>query len=751
MESATTEEELQTILKDLKEKDAIVTDKLNKFVTSTLNSQNHDINKLDLLKTQLNTALSSSHEISKMLTSASYGAGKISSKVRSIEVEKQRVNDSLKYVEDTITLKTSISGCKEAMDLRDWEKAAEFVHQAMILPDELVDGEFANAKVPSTELPEYPRDSINQAADSLGQLFMREFNKAATAKDMENLTRYFKLFPLCGLEKQGLDAYAKFICGIITNLSRSIMQNTKSSAETKVPFYGKAMSRLFENIASIIAQHAPIVERHYGKGRMCRVVDRIQDEADSQGGLIMDTLWDERRIDRLISEIRSYPYTFLVNSFAGISSATSAARNSSEIDAQETVDLKHVGDLCFEMSIMFNRWTLYKKFIADRWDEFGGETAAETPHPPHVSPPPPPPQFLLDSNFNKKLTTKLSPCFEQMALFVSRRSVEKAFQLEELPDLMAKSTPDSPLVSSVVHDVMLVFSSLVNQTLNTGEMTLIKTVISGIRRVLESDYVGFVQRKLRDGAPRQTPIRTATPPPNSNTKSLAGLPNSEDRKLRTFMVNLNGLTTISSYVEQVVDPLHYYYDDNLPFGDDATEAKNIMNSLSTSFKGRCIEIANDGLRTIFNFVLKPKLTTLFNTITKLADYLTNNEGEEDLSEKFTIGWKELMKEFANILTPENYTRLVSLAAQSLSKALERWVWSLEGKVNELGAIRLDRDVGRIITTLSQQYHFREKFVRVAQIVTVIGLDDSEDEESVAWALTEDERVKARNIRIDRNY
>ncbi|MDN6572580.1 MAG: conserved oligomeric Golgi complex subunit 4, partial [Staphylococcus equorum] len=206
MEHATTEEELYTILKSIQEQDDIVTGKLNNFISTNQFNQKYDINQIDLLKSQLGIALTNSHEISKLLANTAYGAGRISSKVRSIEKEKSRVTDALKYVEDTILLKDSISGCHNAMEHRDWEKAAQYVHQAMSLPDDLVDGEFAKAKVPSIELPVYPRDSINEAANSLGALFMREFQKAANNKDMENLTRYFKLFPLCGQEKQGLDA-----------------------------------------------------------------------------------------------------------------------------------------------------------------------------------------------------------------------------------------------------------------------------------------------------------------------------------------------------------------------------------------------------------------------------------------------------------------------------------------------------------------------------------------------------------------
>jgi conserved oligomeric Golgi complex subunit 4 len=110
-----------------------------------------------------------------------------------------------------------------------------------------------------------------------------------------------------------------------------------------------------------------------------------------------------------------------------------------------------------------------------------------------------------------------------------------------------------------------------------------------------------------------------------------------------------------------------------------------------------------------------------------------------------------MSEYSSILSTSNYNRLINLMAGSLSRNLEKWVWSLEDKVNELGAIALDRDISRIVGIVSEgRYKLREKFVRVAQIVMIIGFEDIQDEEGIEWSLNEEERDRARKIRVDRS-
>ena len=75
-----------------------------------------------------------------------------------------------------------------------------------------------------------------------------------------------------------------------------------------VCFYAQALTKLFEHIAQIVDGHEPLVERHYGAGSMTIVIERIQVEADVQGGIILDTWAEERRVIRRLTDVKSYPF-----------------------------------------------------------------------------------------------------------------------------------------------------------------------------------------------------------------------------------------------------------------------------------------------------------------------------------------------------------------------------------------------------------------------------------------------------------
>lgn len=72
---------------------------------------------------------------------------------------------------------------------------------------------------------------------------------------------------------------------------------------TSPTYYADILTRLFENIAVIIDQHQPLVELHYGKGRMLRVIQRLQEESDEECGLILDQFTQNRKLEAKVSPI----------------------------------------------------------------------------------------------------------------------------------------------------------------------------------------------------------------------------------------------------------------------------------------------------------------------------------------------------------------------------------------------------------------------------------------------------------------
>lgn len=288
------------------------------------------------------------------------------------------MEDTLRVVEQVAELKACVAGVVGSMGApQDWEAAAGYIARAARVPEDIVKGGFACAVVPSVEVPDAPWVTLENARESLCSLFLREFKRAAADGDDARVTRFFKLFPLIGRGDVGLDVYGSYVCQGVAGTARAVLKEG-STVNKEGLFYANALTRLFDHVARIVDLHGALVERHYGTGKMVKVIERLQVEADVQGGIILDSWADDRAVDRRLTDVKSYPFTFLVQSFNlpqqrgfggtprvnspafGGGSNTEAVRNSED----EGVNMKEVHALLSEIAFMLGRWSLYSRFLA---------------------------------------------------------------------------------------------------------------------------------------------------------------------------------------------------------------------------------------------------------------------------------------------------------------------------------------------------------------------------------------------------
>ena len=426
--------EIRAALAELHKKDARVTSQLDTLVNAQKDLQ-RELGRLDLFRANLSTQASKTRSISNgMLSDAASTASRISSSVKRLDLEQDRIKSTLTVVEQVAELKACVLGVAGSMGAaQDWETAAGYLDRASKIPKEVLDGDFAARVVPTAEVPDSPSVTLENASESLRTLFVKEFEKAVKDNDGGRITRFFKLFPLINRSDVGLDVYGRYVCqGVAARARANLNAGTGGNQAKDGFFYANALTKLFEHIAQIIEGHGGLVERHYGPGKMVRVIERLQVEADLQGGIILDSWADERRVDRQLTDIKSYPYTFLVQSFsapargsAGTPRASSPAPQ--RLSEDEGVDMKQVDALLNEMTTMLSKYTLYTRFITEKCRS---PNTIDTPEPDNSAP-----SFLTTSNLSLKISTRLLNPFTTLTTFFFRRSLEKAFQLDETPPL----------------------------------------------------------------------------------------------------------------------------------------------------------------------------------------------------------------------------------------------------------------------------------------------------------------------------
>lgn len=368
---------IQATLAHLGRQEAAVTARLDALVASQ-KDLSRELGRLDLLRAHLGSQVISARAISNgMLSDAASTANRISSAVKRLDQEQSNVKATLEVVEQVAELKACVLGVHGSMGApQDWETAAGYLSRASKIPADVVDGSFAEEIVPSAEVPDPPRVTLDAAAESLCGLFLREFEKASKEGDGAKVTRFFKLFPLIGRSDVGLDAYGRYVCHGVASRARSNLNASTGAGPNKGMFYTNALTKLFEHIAQIVDGHEPLVERHYGAGMMVKVIERLQVEADVQGGIILDTWHEERSVDRKVTDIRSYPFSFLVQSFiSNVKPSTATPRSGSPAindgslgrnSEDEGVEMKEVDGLLGETALMIGRWSLYSRFLASK-------------------------------------------------------------------------------------------------------------------------------------------------------------------------------------------------------------------------------------------------------------------------------------------------------------------------------------------------------------------------------------------------
>ncbi|KAL9016874.1 MAG: hypothetical protein Q9185_005791 [Variospora sp. 1 TL-2023] len=781
--------EIQATMTKLSQEEASVTTRLDVLMASQ-HTLKHDLSRLDILRANLGTQAVSTRSISKTsLAQAAATAKRLSTAVTQLDLEQARVEYTLDVVEQVAELKACVLGVTGSMGTaQDWEAAAGYMHRAFRIPSHIVNGSFAEEIVPTAEVPDPPYVTLAQSAESLCALFIREFEQAAKESNGSRVTRFFKLFPLIGKSDVGLDVYGRYACQDVAARARSNLNaGTAGSQSTEGFFYAKALTKVFEHVAQIVEHHGGLVALHYGQGRMVRILERLQMEVDVQGGIIIDTWSDERSLERKLTDIKSYAFTFLVQSFlaapparTGTPRAGSPTRRDATGDntaqSEQSIDMKTLDALLSEMTVMIARWSLYCRFMALK---LKGEPSSRGSEVEVLSSPP----LVKDSGLASKIADRLLTPINTLTTFLLRRSVERAFQLDEQPsdlslNLSRSLLSNPPYISSAVDDAMYIVNQVVERSLATSQRPVISSVVPSVARVLDSDFIGVIQRKMRDESYPKSAVQGARP----------------EHTIITFLVLINNLDVAIDYVTRIVrswvdiSPTTGAIRENasvpsrsldslLPFGDDASHAKSALNSLQQRFEAKASELINDAICVVVKNIVKPQLRPLLSDafrdidhqineadLDKANGYIINEEtdgegAEAAIQNRFRRGWEGLTEPIKRILTNHNFERLLSNTIFYIAEVLEKRIWSYFGRINDLGAVRLERNVTNLVNLIVRggRYGLRDAFMRCTQICLVMNMEEDEwderrtpasaevENDGIEWKLDHEERTQARAI------
>ncbi|CAO3643138.1 unnamed protein product [Cunninghamella echinulata] len=730
---------------------------------------------LDILRPQLGNLRLESSKMIETINNTAKLAANISDKVRQLDKEHARTRQAISYVDDVQELKHCVSGIQDAMQRKEYDEAANLLQRSSRINTSIMQGSLAEFTVPTSENPDHPVKTLTDAKCTLFEIFSQQFDDAVAQRNEANITRYFKLFPMIGCQTEGLDKYSRFVCNIV---KARCSEELKLEAGSPL-YFSDTLTRLFENIAVIIDQHQPLVEAHYGKGKMLRVIQRLQEESDLQSGIILDRFLQSRKIDTKLIDIQSINIAMMrsantstyrsnnsgfasptLGSASLTANDTSGSINSNNINNNPLVDPRQLDANLLEISYISQRASLFQGFLHDRANEEMEKLQ----------------QSLNNNNDNDNnnnnnsnnnssslINEKDSRFYDKNGLLISsglskrikeimnsflaideyllKQSIDKAMKLDDYD-------PTTSQTSTCVDDVFYILKKVVKRSISTYQPDIVTATIKTIIKTTDNRYSQVFQQQM------------ATAFANSDSSRLD---RSMEQSKINYMVILNNLDVSSDYTLRLTDDMKQEVksaiwqneENDKPIVEQALEN---LKSLSKNFQ----RLLQSGMSQLLAQMLKSRIRPLFQESYREVKYVLDEDeyNEADLDEmfvkRFRIGFDNLISLYRKTLTENNFSVLLGLLVDALTSQWERIV--MQTRFNQYGSLRFDKDLRMVIQYLSNMTEFfsRDKFTRLNQIATLLNFEEPSEiyhcwgakAGPVSWRLTVTEVKKVLSLRLD---
>ncbi|GAA5869453.1 hypothetical protein JCM16303_000476 [Sporobolomyces ruberrimus] len=729
-------------------------------------------------------------------------AERVGAKVRGLDEEQSRVKASIDVVQAVQDLKTAIASLDVAIQKQDWEAATRAMQRARAIDPEIVSSGFAEAIVPTSDLPSTPAQTLDQLHTVLLETFLKSFRAAAEQNDTNNIGRFFKLFPMIEEEDKGLEVYADWVGGIVRSKTGAL--GTKSQSPTH---FSALLTTLFETLALIISQHQPIVEKYYGSGKMLSVASSLMVETDRLGLRVLSNWEEERRVRTRILEVQQHRFQGIAGlkkiQTTKINQNASPMLNQGGFDPQaqsvaqqmdvNQIDPKETDAVLTELNMMSGRWQLLRRFLyASLLDDDESTPAKKPTNPttklpgnnldPDATPQLPSKaavdatedkgselELVEESSLGKAISRQLKDVYIPLELWYLRSAIERAHQMDEL-DLIS-----TPTLSSSLDDIFYILKKTLYRLLSTGSITAVNLLTRELRGVLDENVAEVWRSRMETAlkdlqAGQQGSGMAIGVGAMGGMASMGGGRAREEEKERRekearaiFIVYLNNLDTAASYTSRLHSELlnSDLLSSTFFLSSELSSSQRSLTSLLPSTADRFRLVLKGGLDSLFNQLVRPKLRPLLSDVYHGVAYRLDEDGfadaeyKDEVRKRFVRSWDNLLSGYRDSFSEGNFNLFFSTAVNVLVRPWESMIRGM--KFTELGALRLDHDIRSILSYLSTQSplssgSLRESFSRLQQIASLLCCDTKEEAEEVVSAaaggrLTKGEVDAVWNLRI----
>ncbi|XP_016051925.1 PREDICTED: conserved oligomeric Golgi complex subunit 4 isoform X2 [Miniopterus natalensis] len=598
-------------------------------------------------------------QLAGMITFTCNLAENVSSKVRQLDLAKNRLYQAIQRADDILDLKFCMDGVQTALRNEDYEQAAAHIHRYLCLDKSVIE---LSRQGKEGSMIDANLKLLQEAEQRLKTIVTEKFAIATKEGDLPQVERFFKIFPLLGLHEEGLSKFSEYLCKQVANKAEEnllLVLGTDMSDRRAAIIFADTLTLLFEGIARIVETHQPIVETYYGPGRLYTLIKYLQVECDRQVEKVVEKFIKQRNYHQQFRHIQNN------------------LRNS----ATEKIEPRELDPILTEVTLMNARSELYLSFLRKRISsdfEVGDSVASEEVKQEH--------QKCLDKLLNNCLLSCTMQ--ELIGLYIT---MEEYFMRETVNKAVALDTYEKgQLTSSMVDDVFYIVKKCIGRALSSSSIDCLCAMINLATTELESDFRDVLCNKLRIGFPATTLQdiqRGVTSAVNIMHSSLQqgkfdtkGIESTDEAKL-SFLVTLNNVEICSENISTLKKTLESDCTKlfSQGIGGEQAQAKfdsclSDLAAVSNKFR----DLLQEGLTELNNTVIKPQVQPWINTFLSVShnieeEEFNDYEANDPWVQQFILNLEQQMAEFKASLSPVIYDNLTSLMTSFVAVELERVV------------------------------------------------------------------------------
>ncbi|MCL7032932.1 hypothetical protein MKW94_006473 [Papaver nudicaule] len=623
-------------------------------------------------------------------------ADQVSGKVRELDLAQSRVYSTLSRIDAIVERGNCIEGAKKALETEDYESAAKFVQTFL-----KIDEKFSES--------DDQREQILDSKRKLEGIVRKKLSNAVDQRDHSTIMRFIMLFPLLGLEEEGLQVYVNYLKKVISVRSRLEFENlVERIDQSHGRDFVECLTSLFKDIVLAVEENDEILRILCGEDGIVYAIIELQEECDSRGSLVIRKYMEFRKLSKVESEIISYSKNIL-----SVGNVEGPDPREVELYLEEILTLTQLGEE-------------YTGFMVSK---IRGLRSVDPELGPRAT------KAFRSGSFSK-VVQEITGFYVILEEFFMVENVRKAIKIDE-------HVPDS-LTTSMVDDVFYVLQSCCRRAISTSSMNSVLAILSGAMNLLSNEYQEALQHKMRE--------------PNLGAKLFLGGVGVE--KTGTEIATaLNNMDVSGEYVLKLRHGIEEQCAEIFPAPADREKIKSCLSELgemSSGFK----QLLNAGMEQLVSTVT-PRIRPVLDIVGTVSYELSEAEyAENEVNDPWVQKLLHVVETNATWLQPAmtspNYDSFVHLIIDFIVKRLE--VIMMQKKFSQLGGLQLDRDARALVSHFSgmTQRTVRDKFARLTQMATILNLEKvseildfwGENAGPMTWRLTPAEVRRVLGLRVD---